>query len=204
MAGRHGMKKNYLIFGILMVVTSCSNFWNDRIETGLFVPDISYKIVKNSYNSYYEVEIECSQKNRFASYNVYCATTEDGNFKLVKNYPSYQSMSMEIQQGKVYLFKAQSVYNKKTSGFSKVIEVKVFDGVPENIQVEKIDSKYMKITWDPVEGAIGYEVEVTGRYSTGRTEICEYTCPLSDSGTIYINAVFNDYFGARTKFDYSL
>lgn len=28
-----------------MVVTSCSNFWNDRIETGLFVPEISYKIV---------------------------------------------------------------------------------------------------------------------------------------------------------------
>lgn len=37
----------------------------------------------------------------------------------------------------LHQFKAESVFNKKISGFSDVVEVKVFDGVPEDIQVKK-------------------------------------------------------------------
>ena len=206
------MKKIYLILSILLVFSSCSNFWNDRIETGLFVPEISYSIKRN--NTKYEVCLECSQKNIHASYNIYCTTANDDNFRLVESIDYDESMKMEIQLGTVYQFKAESVFNKKTSGFSDVVEVKVFDGVPENIQVEKTGSKYMKVAWSPVEGAVSYKVRVyektfktyyssTAIYS-GTATSCEYVCPLLADGRITVQPLFNDYEGDESELEYSL
>lgn len=203
------MKKLYLILSVLLVFSSCSNFWNDRIETGLFVPEISYSVKRSGTN--YEVCLKCSQKNIHASYNIYCATTNDNNFKLVETIDYDESMKMEIQQGPVYLFKAESVFNKKTSGFSDVVEVKVFDGVPKDIQVKKNSSKYMKITWTPVEGAVSYKVRVytssdyyyDAIYS-GTTSSCEYMCPIIIDGKITVNALFDDYESNESELKYSL
>ena len=206
------MKKIYLILSILLVFSSCSNFWNDRIETGLFVPEISYSIKRN--NTKYELCLECSQKNIHASYNIYCATANDDNFRLVESIDYDESMKMEIQLGTVYQFKAESVFNKKTSGFSDVVEVKVFDGVPENIQVEKTGSKYMKVAWTPVEGAVSYKVRVyektfktyyssTAIYS-GTATSCEYICPIIIDGKITVKVLFNDYEGDESELEYSL
>lgn len=196
----------------MLVFSSCSNFWNDRIETGLFVPEISYSIKRN--NTKYEVCLECSQKNIHASYNIYCTTANDNNFKLAESVEYGESMKMEIQQGTVYLFKAESVFDRKTSGFSDVVEVKVFDGVPENIQVKKNGSKYMKVAWTPVEGAVSYKVRVyektfktyyssTAIYS-GTTTSCEYVCPIVIDGKITVNALFNDYESDESELEYSL
>lgn len=202
------MKKIYLILSILLVFSSCSNFWNDRIETGLFVPEISYSIKRN--NTKYEVCLECSQKNIHASYNIYCATANDNNFKLVETIDYDESMKMEIQQGNVYQFKVESVFNKKTSGFSDVVEVKVFDGVPEDIQVKKTGSKYMKITWAPVEGAVSYKIAVykkTDPYNdiySGTTASCDYMCPIVIDGKITVKALFNDYESDESESEYSL
>lgn len=206
------MKKLYLILSILLVFSSCSNFWNDRIETGLFVPEISYSVKRSGAN--YEVCLGCSQKNIRASYNIYCATANDDNFRLVESIDYDESMKMEIQLGTVYQFKAESVFNKKTSGFSDVVEVKVFDGVPENIQVEKTGSKYMKVAWSPVEGAVSYKVRVyektfktyyssTAIYS-GTATSCEYICPLLADGRITVQPLFNDYEGDESELEYSL
>lgn len=206
------MKKLYLILSVLLVFSSCSNFWNDRIATGLFVPEISYSIKRN--NTKYEVCLECSQKNIHASYNIYCTTANDDNFRLAESMDYGESMKMEIQQGTVYLFKAESVFNKKTSGFSDVVEVKVFDGVPEDIQVKKNGLKYMKITWTPVEGAVSYKVRVyektfktyyssTAIYS-GTATSCEYVCPLLADGRITVQPLFNDYEGDESELEYSL
>ncbi len=191
--------------------SSCSNFWNDRVETGLFVPEISYSIKRN--NTKYEVWLECSQKNIHASYNIYCATANDNNFRLVENIDYDDSMQMEIQLGTVYQFKAESVFNKKISGFSDVVDVKVFDGVPEDIHVEKTGSKYMKITWTPVEGAISYKISVYEKtdsyyYSdvsySGTTASCEYMCPIVIYGKITVKALFNDYESDEGELEYSL
>lgn len=206
------MKKLYLILSILLVFSSCSNFWNDRIETGLFVPEISYSIKRN--NTKYEVCLECSQKNIHASYNIYCATANDNSFRFVENIDYDESMKMEIQQGILYQFKAESVFDKKTSGFSNVVDVRVFDGVPEDIQVEKTGSKYMKITWTPVEGAVSYKVSVYEKTSktyysstaiySGTATSCEYICPLLADGRITVQPLFNDYEGDETELEYSL
>ena len=210
------MKKLYLILSVLLVFSSCSNFWNDRIETGLFVPEISDSVKRSGTN--YEVCLECSQKNIHASYNIYCATTNDNNFKLVETIDYDESMKMEIQQGPVYLFKAESVFNKKTSGFSDVVEVKVFDGVPEDIQVKKNSSKYMKITSTPVEGAVSYKVRVYKKIATslenynyysddiysGTITSCEYMCPIIIDGKITVNALFDDYESDESELKYSL
>lgn len=206
------MKKVYLILSILLVFSSCSNFWNDRIETGLFVPEISYSIKRN--NTKYEVCLECSQKNIHASYNIYCATANDNSFRFVENIDYDESMKMEIQQGILYQFKAESVFDKKTSGFSNVVDVRVFDGVPEDIQVEKTGSKYMKITWTPVEGAVSYKVSVYEKTSktyysstaiySGTATSCEYICPLLADGRITVQPLFNDYEGDETELEYSL
>lgn len=209
------MKKLYLVFSILLMFSSCSNFWNDRIETGLFVPEISYIVKRN--NTKYEVCLECSQKNIHASYNIYCATANDNSFRFIENIDYDESMKMEIQQGTVYLFKAESIFDKKTSGFSDVVEVKVFDGVPEDIQVEKTGSKYMKITWTPVEGAVSYKVSVyekTASYGelcyysdvvySGTTTSCDYMCPILVDGKIAVKAVFNNYESDESKLEYSL
>lgn len=192
--------------------SSCSNFWNDRIETGLFVPEISYSIKRN--NTKYEVCLECSQKNIHASYNIYCATANDNSFRFVENIDYDESMKMEIQQGILYQFKAESVFDKKTSGFSNVVDVRVFDGVPEDIQVEKTGSKYMKITWTPVEGAVSYKVSVYEKTSktyysstaiySGTATSCEYICPLLADGRITVQPLFNDYEGDETELEYSL
>lgn len=206
------MKKLYLVFSILLMFSSCSNFWNDRIETGLFVPEISYSIKRN--NTKYEVCLECSQKNIHASYNIYCATANDNSFRFVENIDYDESMKMEIQQGILYQFKAESVFDKKTSGFSNVVDVRVFDGVPEDIQVEKTGSKYMKITWTPVEGAVSYKVSVYEKTSktyysstaiySGTATSCEYICPLLADGRITVQPLFNDYEGDETELEYSL
>lgn len=209
------MKKLYLILSVLLVFSSCSNFWNDRIETGLFVPEISYSVKRSG--TYYEVCLGCSQKNIRASYNIYCSTANDNNFKLAESVEYGESMKMEIQQGTVYLFKAESVFNKKTSGLSDVVEVKVFDGVPEDIQVKKTGSKYMKITWAPVEGAVSYKISVYKKtashgeicyYSdviySGTTTSCEYVCPIVIDGKITVNALFNDYESDESELEYSL
>lgn len=206
------MKKLYLILSILLVFSSCSNFWNDRIETGLFVPEISYSIKRN--NTKYEVCLECSQKNIHASYNIYCTTANDNSFRFVENIDYDESMKMEIQQGILYQFKAESVFDKKTSGFSNVVDVRVFDGVPEDIQVEKTGSKYMKITWTPVEGAVSYKVSVYEKTSktyysstaiySGTATSCEYICPLLADGRITVQPLFNDYEGDETELEYSL
>lgn len=204
------MKNLYLLFSVSLVFSSCSNFWNDRIETGLFIPEISYSVKRSGTN--YEVCLKCSQKNIHASYNIYCATTNDNNFKLVETIDYDESMEMEIQQGPVYLFKAESVFNKKTSGFSDVVEVKVFDGVPEDIQVKKTGSKYMKITWAPVEGAVSYKISVYEKHSTyysstaiysGAATSCEYICPILADGRITVQPLFNDYEGDETELKYS-
>lgn len=157
------------------------------------------------------------KKNIHASYNIYCATTNDDNFKLAESMDYGESMKMEIQQGTVYLFKAESVFNKKTSGFSDVVEVKVFDGVPKDIQVKKTGSKYMKITWTPVEGAVSYKISVyekTASYGeicyysdviySGTTTSCEYVCPIVIDGKITVNALFNDYESDESELEYSL
>lgn len=185
------MKKIYLILSILLVFSSCSNFWNDRIETGLFVPEISYSIKRN--NTKYEVCLECSQKNIHASYNIYCTTANDDNFRLVESIDYDESMKMEIQLGTVYQFKAECVFNKKTG------------------------SKYMKITWTPVEGAVSYKVRVyekTASYGeicyysdviySGTTTSCEYVCPIVIDGKITVNALFNDYESDESELEYSL
>lgn len=209
------MKKLYLLFSVSLVFSSCSNFWNDRVETGLFVPEISYSIKR--YKTEYELCLECSQKNIRASYNIYCSTANDDNFKLAESMDYGGSMRMEIQQGTVYQLKAESVFNKKTSGFSDVVEVKVFDGVPEDIQVKKTGSKYMKITWAPVEGAVSYKISVYEKtdssgeicyYSdviySGTTTSCEYVCPIVIDGKITVNALFNDYESDESELEYSL
>ncbi|MDY2616515.1 MAG: hypothetical protein SOV76_08185, partial [Treponema succinifaciens] len=111
----------------------------------------------------------------------------------------------------------ESVFNKKISGFSDVVEVKVFDGVPEDIQVKKNGSKYMKITWTPVEGSVSYKISVyekTASYGeicyysdviySGTTTSCEYVCPIVIDGKITVNALFNDYESDESELEYSL
>ncbi|WP_273466721.1 hypothetical protein [Treponema succinifaciens] len=117
----------------------------------------------------------------------------------------------------LHQFKAESVFNKKISGFSDVVEVKVFDGVPEDIQVKKNGSKYMKITWTPVEGSVSYKISVyekTASYGeicyysdviySGTTTSCEYVCPIVIDGKITVNALFNDYESDESELEYSL
>ena len=137
----------------------------------------------------------------------------NSKFDLVENIDYDDSMQMEIQLGTVYQFKAESVFNKKISGFSDVVDVKVFDGVPEDIHVEKTGSKYMKITWTPVEGAISYKISVYEKtdsyyYSdviySGTTASCEYMCPIVIDGKITVKALFNDYKSDEGELEYSL
>ncbi|MEH6954543.1 fibronectin type III domain-containing protein, partial [Neobacillus drentensis] len=95
-------------------------------------------------------------------YEVYRSTSSNGTYALVTTTTATSFNNTGLATNTVYYYKVRA-YNvvgavKAYSGFSAVVSAKPIPSTPVNLKVVKATTSSIKITWNGVTGATGYEI----------------------------------------------
>ncbi len=118
--------------------------------------------VKGTLTSYEGATLTWGAVKYVSGYQVYMATSSSGKYSLVKQtkYNSYKVSGLE--PGKTYYFKVRGYMlnsNKKVyGGFASAITVKPTLSVPTAVIASGSMEGTIDISWEPSDGADGYEV----------------------------------------------
>jgi fibronectin type 3 domain-containing protein len=94
-------------------------------------------------------------------YQVYRATSSTGTFSLVSTVTTNSYTDSSVNWGKTCYYKIRAYTTSgKTiySAYSPVVSAKLTLEVPANLKTTKASSTTLKLTWNSVSGANGYEV----------------------------------------------
>ena len=159
-------------FGGWYKETGCVNVWNfatDKvtISTTLYakwvvvVPGIptNFKATSSSYNS---INITWSRVTGANGYEVYRSTSSAGTYSLITRTTAANYNNIGLTTNSNYYYKTRSyrmVGNARVySGYSTTISAKPVPATPTNVKSTRINSKSIKLIWNGVTGANGYEV----------------------------------------------
>lgn len=124
-------------------------------------------------------------------YELYRATSENGKYYLKKTFDGkFDYINTGLTTGKTYYYKARAykVVNGKTiySSYSKVVSAKAALKAPLGVNAESKTYNSIKITWDKVAGASGYEIyratSLDGKYSSIKRITSPYTTSYTNTG----------------------
>lgn len=136
---------------------------------GSFSKAISGKIMpatvsneKGKLTSYEGATLTWGTVKYVSGYQVYMATSSSGKYTLVKQTKSNSYKVSGLEPGKTYYFKIRGYIlngsKKIYGGFAPVIKVKPNLSVPEAVIVSGVMEGIIEISWDPSDGADGYEI----------------------------------------------
>lgn len=111
------------------------------------------------------VKVAWKKAAKATGYEVYRATSKDGEYKKVKTIAKSDTLSYtdsKLTTGKTYYYKVRSYATveggKKYSGYSKVVSAKAAPAPPANFKATKVDNLIVLASWNKVAGASGYEI----------------------------------------------
>lgn len=119
----------------------------------------SIKAASSSYNS---INVSWSGVTGTSKYEVYRASSSAGLYSLVSTTTATSYNNTGLTTNSNYYYKVRSYRMLGTvkvySGFSSVISIKPVPSAATNVKAIRTSSKSIKLTWNTVSGASGYEV----------------------------------------------
>ena len=117
------------------------------------------KAISSSYNS---INISWSAVNGATAYQVYRATTIKGAYSLISTTAAKNYNNTGLTTNRIYYYKVRAYRVvgcvKVYSYFLTVVNSKPIPSVPTKVIASRTSSKSIKLTWNGVTGANGYEV----------------------------------------------
>ena len=118
-------------------------------------------------------------------YKVYRATSEKGEYKLVKTTTDTSFTNTSVKAGTKYYYKVKAIHNSKSScnsSYSKVVSIYCDLPKPEAKATVLSSSGSIKISWEKIDGAKEYKVY------RATSEDGDYTLMKTTSKTSYTNS----------------
>ncbi|HHV11164.1 MAG TPA: hypothetical protein GXX75_12885 [Clostridiales bacterium] len=117
---------------------------------------------KGKLTSYEGATLTWGAVKYVSGYQVYMATSSSGKYALVQQTKNNSYKVGGLEPGKTYYFKVRGYMlngnSKVYGGFSPVVTVKPVLSVPDSITASGSADGTIDISWDPSDGADGYEV----------------------------------------------
>lgn len=116
------------------------------------------KAVSASYNS---IKVSWNEIKSVTGYKVYRSTSKNGDYKLVKTLKDSTSTSYtdtKLTTGTTYYYKVMPYKSSKNGKASKVVSAKAVLEKAAITSAKNSAKKTVKLTWNKVSGASGYEV----------------------------------------------
>jgi fibronectin type 3 domain-containing protein len=125
-------------------------------------------------------------------YKIYRATKSSGTYSLIKTTTSLSYTNTGLTAGSTYYYRIRAYQTGKKvySKYSSVVSAKPIPATPANLKAAKTSSTSIKLTWNGVSGASGYEIyraaSSTGTYSLIKsTTSCSYSNTSLAKGKTY-------------------
>jgi fibronectin type 3 domain-containing protein len=139
----------------------------------------SVKAASSSYNS---IKTNWSAVSGASGYLVYRATSSTGSYAYVGSTTSSSFTNTGLATNKPYYFKIRAYRTvgstKVYSNYSAIVTAKPIPSVPTNFKASRLSSKSIKLTWNSVSGASGYQLyrstSKTGTYSLVKSTTAKY------------------------------
>ncbi|WMJ86081.1 leucine-rich repeat protein [Anaerocolumna sp. MB42-C2] len=170
-------------------------------------PPKTVKAVSNGYNS---IKVTWTKVDGASGYRVYRSTSKDKGYLEIANVSNTSVMDINLGKGRTYYYKISARgYTGKTelySNYSKVVSAKPIPAVPAKVKAAAVSENSIKLSWSPVNGAVGYSVykadSKNGTYKwLGNVRAKSYTDPSLKTGKTYYYKVraYNYNYVGNTK-----
>ncbi|TDK65107.1 SpoIID/LytB domain-containing protein [Bacillus salipaludis] len=142
--------------------------------------------VKANSSSYSSIKTSWATVSGANGYEVYRSTSSTGTYSLVGTTPSPSYTNGRLTTNKAYYYKIRAYrtvgQTKVYSNFSSIVNTKPIPSVPPNFKATRLSSKSIKVTWNSVSGASGYEV-YRATSSKGSYRLLKSTTSLNYTNT---------------------
>ncbi len=140
------------------------------IQKPIIATPTSVKAVSSSYNS---IDISWNGVTGENTYEIYRATSTSGDYTLISTTTQARYKDTGLTNNSIYYYKIKANRmigtEKMYSDFSTDISAKPILDTPINVIATQINSNSIKLSWNAVSGADGYEIyraaSSTGTYS---------------------------------------
>ena len=154
-------------------------------------PPKTVKAVSADYNS---IKVTWSPVAGASSYRVYRSTSKDKDYFEIAQVPNTSITDINLGKGRTYYYKISAHgYTGKTalySSYTKVASAKPIPAVPAKVKAVSASKNSNKLSWSPVNGAVGYSIyrsdSKNGTYKWISTVMSvSYTDPALKTGKTY-------------------
>lgn len=147
-------------FGVVMLlavaVIGCASFAFPKAYAGSRPGKVTLTSAKSaSYNS---IRLTWKKAVRAKKYQVYCAPSKSGKYKLVGTTAKLNFTHKKLKLGRKYYYKVRALNGKLAGPFSSVKGATPVLGKPD-VWMEEYGVACLIPCWDPVDGAQYYEVQ---------------------------------------------
>ncbi len=129
------------------------------VQIGVLEVPSSVKVAVRDYAS---SNLSWLAVNHATGYEIYRSTSKSKGYKLIATTSTSYYTNKKLDTGRTYYYKVRAYHTYSTkkiySGFTTVKSIKTVLLAPQKSKATKVKSTSIKVTWQKVSGASGYEI----------------------------------------------